>query len=112
MGPNNVSIIFSKVSMLDNVKQRETVQEEVCLVLSYKFMTILIKQVLRLVNTEFCMLVNSGGEGVPEVSGQIPLSVTKWIFGRPLILNYILYSLLFEFAHPKQPHLVGGTALI
>ena len=30
------------------------------------------------------MSVKRRGEGVSEVSGQIPLSVTKWIFGRPL----------------------------
>ena len=30
------------------------------------------------------MSVKQRGEGVSEVSGQIPLAVTKWIFGRPL----------------------------
>ena len=45
-------------------------------------------------NTKFCMSVKRKSEGVPEVSGKILLSVTKWIFGRPLkqlfILNFIL----------------------
>ena len=34
------------------------------------------------------MSVKRRGEGTSEISGQIPLSVTKWIFGRPLKANF------------------------
>ena len=46
-----------------------------------------MKQLARKVNTKFCMSVKQRGEGASEVSGQILLSVTKLIFGRPLSMN-------------------------
>ena len=70
-----------------------------------------MKQLARYVNTKFVCPLRGGEEGVSEVSGQIPLSVTKWIFGRPLISTCKINTFQFDLLLPGLSKCAGHSQL-
>ena len=65
------SIIYRKVSMLDDIKQRE------------KFISFSIKQLVRKVNTNFVYPSRKGEREYQKLAAKLcyPFGITKWICG-------------------------------